>query len=107
MGRTAYEVFVFRRLPLIVALATDRGWTEGGWAHVDSSTSDRSDRLITPFIRCEAGYRGRTMRREHIDRKQLPRKRKLPEILPLDPRDPDIVHAKELMAYQAPRRRAV
>jgi len=47
------------------------------------------------------------MRREQIDRKKLPRKRKLPEILPLDPRDPAIVHAKKLMAYQAPRRRAV
>jgi hypothetical protein len=46
------------------------------------------------------------MRREQIDRKKLPRKR-IPEILPLDPRDPAIVHAKELVAYQAPRRRAV
>jgi hypothetical protein len=36
------------------------------------------------------------MRREQIDRKKLPWKRKLPEILPLDPRDPAIVHAKAL-----------
>jgi hypothetical protein len=28
---------------------SDRGWTEGGWAHVDSSTSDRPDRLNFPF----------------------------------------------------------
>jgi hypothetical protein len=41
------------------------------------------------------------MRREQIDRK-FPRRRKLPEILPLDPRDPDIVHAKELVEHQAP-----
>jgi hypothetical protein len=45
------------------------------------------------------------MRRDQIDRKRLPRKRKLPEILPLDPRDQAIVHAKGLMAYQVPRRR--
>jgi hypothetical protein len=47
------------------------------------------------------------MRREQIDRTKLPRRRKLPEILPLDPRDPDIVRAKELVEPQtSPRRRA-
>jgi hypothetical protein len=42
------------------------------------------------------------MRRDQIDRKRLPRRRELPEILPLDPRDPDVVHAKELVEHQAP-----
>ena len=45
------------------------------------------------------------MRREQIDRKKLPRMRKLPDILPLDPRDPAIVHAKELVEKQTPPRR--
>jgi hypothetical protein len=45
------------------------------------------------------------MRREQIDRTKLPRKRTLPEILPLDPRDPAIVHAKELVDRHAPPRR--
>lgn len=48
------------------------------------------------------------MRLEHIDRKKLPRKATLPEVLPLDPRDPDIVHAKGLVEKQTPsRHRAV
>lgn len=45
------------------------------------------------------------MRREQVDRKKLPRKRRLPDVLPLDPRDPDIVHAKELTETQVPPRR--
>jgi hypothetical protein len=45
------------------------------------------------------------MRRERIDRTKLPRKRRLPDILPLDPRDLDIVHAKELVERQTPPRR--
>lgn len=45
------------------------------------------------------------MRREQIDRTRLPRKRKLPEILPLHPRDPAIVHAKELIEKRMPPRR--
>ena len=46
------------------------------------------------------------MRREQIDRTKPPRGRKLPEILPLDPRDPAIVHAKEFIERQmSPRRR--
>ncbi|HKE54395.1 MAG TPA: hypothetical protein VKC55_06465 [Actinomycetota bacterium] len=45
------------------------------------------------------------MRREQIDRRKLPRKPKLPDVLPLDPRDPDIVHAKELAETQIPPRR--
>ena len=45
------------------------------------------------------------MRREQIDRKKLNGKRKLPEILPFDPRDPAIVHAKELIERQMPPRR--
>jgi|SoiMethySBSTD1v2_1073268.scaffolds.fasta_scaffold87653_1 hypothetical protein len=44
------------------------------------------------------------MRREQIDRKELPRKRMLQEVLPLDPRDPAIVHAKELIEHQVPPR---
>lgn len=44
------------------------------------------------------------MRREQIDRKKLHRTRKHPEILPLDARDPDIVHAKELIDRQMPPR---
>jgi hypothetical protein len=45
------------------------------------------------------------MRREQIDRKKLPRKGTLPEVMPLDPRDPDIVHAKGLVDKQTPSRR--
>ncbi|MGA9159586.1 MAG: hypothetical protein WB297_01805 [Actinomycetota bacterium] len=45
------------------------------------------------------------MRREQIDRTRPPRKRKLPEILPLDPGDPVIVHAKELIDKRMPPRR--
>jgi hypothetical protein len=48
------------------------------------------------------------MRREQIDRKKLPRKRHVTEILPIDPRDQDVVHAKELIerATPPPRRAA-
>ena len=45
------------------------------------------------------------MRHEQIDRRKLPRKRKLPDVLPLDPRDQDVVHAKELVERQNPPRR--
>jgi hypothetical protein len=45
------------------------------------------------------------MRREQIDRKKLPRKRTLPEILPLDPRDQDVVYAKALIGHALPPRR--
>lgn len=45
------------------------------------------------------------MRREQIDRTKIPRGRKLPEILPLDPRDPAIVHAKDLVERSTPPRR--
>ena len=45
------------------------------------------------------------MQREQIDRSKLPRKRKLPDVLPFDPRDPAIVHAKELVERQTPPRR--
>ena len=45
------------------------------------------------------------MRREQVDRRKLPRKRKLPDVLPLDPRDLDVVHAKELIETQIPPRR--
>jgi hypothetical protein len=45
------------------------------------------------------------MQRERIERPKAPRKRSLPEILPLDPRDPDIVHAKELIEHIVPPRR--
>jgi hypothetical protein len=42
------------------------------------------------------------MRRERIEKPKAPRKRTLPEILPLDPRDPDVVHAKALIDRAAP-----
>ena len=42
------------------------------------------------------------MRREQIDRRKLPRKQKLPDILPLDPRDPDVLHANELVETRVP-----
>jgi hypothetical protein len=45
------------------------------------------------------------MRREQIDRRKLSRERKLSEILPLDPRDPAIIHAKELVERSKPPRR--
>ncbi len=45
------------------------------------------------------------MRRERIGKPKAPRKRTLPEILPLDPRDPDVVHAKELIEHAMPPRR--
>lgn len=46
------------------------------------------------------------MRRERIEKKRAPSPRKLPEILPLDPRDPDILRAKEIVVPAPPRRRA-
>ena len=45
------------------------------------------------------------MRRERIKRRRAPGPRTLPEILPLDPRDPDILRAKELVVPAPPRRR--
>ena len=42
------------------------------------------------------------MRRERIEKTKAPRKRTLPEILPLDPRDPDIVRAKLLIEHRMP-----
>jgi hypothetical protein len=45
------------------------------------------------------------MRRERIEKPKARRKRTLPEILPLDPRDPDVVHAKALIGRASPPRR--
>ena len=45
------------------------------------------------------------MRRERIEKPKAPRERTLPEILPLDPRDPAIVRAKVLAERSAPPRR--
>ena len=45
------------------------------------------------------------MRQERIETKKVRRKPTLPEILPLDPRDPEILHAKELIRTQVPPRR--
>jgi len=45
------------------------------------------------------------MRCERIEKPKAPRKRTLPEILPLDPRDPAIVHAKRLQEHVIPPRR--
>ena len=45
------------------------------------------------------------MRRERIEKPKAPRKRTLPEILPLDPRDPDIVRAKDLIEHTLRLRR--
>ena len=44
------------------------------------------------------------MRRQQIDQRRLPRKRSVSDILPLDPRDPDVVRAKELIEKQTPPR---
>jgi len=38
------------------------------------------------------------MERIRVERKPVKRKIRRPEILPLDPRDPDIVRAKQLLA---------
>jgi hypothetical protein len=44
---------------------------------------------------------------ERIRVERRPVKRKIrPEVLPLDPRDPDIVRAKELVASERRRRQA-
>lgn len=45
------------------------------------------------------------MRRERIEKKKVARRITLPEVLPLDPRDPDIVHAKGLTETRVPSRR--
>lgn len=45
------------------------------------------------------------MRRERIDRKPVKKPKRHLEILPLDPRDPDILYAKELTERQTPPRR--
>ena len=45
------------------------------------------------------------MRRVQIDRRKLPRKRHLTEVLPLDPRDPAVMHAKQLTERATPPRR--
>jgi hypothetical protein len=45
------------------------------------------------------------MRRERIEKSRAPGKRTLHEILPLDPRDPAILHAKELIERAVPPRR--
>jgi hypothetical protein len=47
------------------------------------------------------------MRRERIEKKKVSSKVTLPEVLSLDPRDQDIVHAKKLTeTWVPPRRRA-
>jgi hypothetical protein len=45
------------------------------------------------------------MRRERIEKPKTPRKRTLQEFLPLDPRDPEVVRAKQLIETQTSRRR--
>ncbi len=45
------------------------------------------------------------MRRVQIDRRKLPRKPPLTQVLPLDPRDPAVMHAKELTERATPPRR--
>jgi hypothetical protein len=45
------------------------------------------------------------MRRERIEQRRPKRARPI-EILPLDPRDPDILRAKALLASQRPRPKA-
>lgn len=44
------------------------------------------------------------MRRERIEKKPVKKPKRHLEILPLDPRDPDILHAKELTEKQHPPR---
>jgi hypothetical protein len=46
----------------------------------------------------ETAHEVMAMRRERIEHRTPRRPRRLPEILPLDPRDPDIVRAKALSA---------
>jgi hypothetical protein len=46
------------------------------------------------------------MRRERIEKK-VPKPKRPLEILPLDPRDRDILRAKALPASQRPRRKSV
>jgi hypothetical protein len=48
----------------------------------------------------KVGYEESPMRRERIVRKAPVRPRRPPEILPLDPRDPDVLRAKALVAQQ-------
>ena len=45
------------------------------------------------------------MRRERIERESPKARRRPVEALPLDPRDLDIVRAKELVSTQRPQRR--
>lgn len=63
--------------------------------------------MILARSSCEgrvAAIEGFGMRRERIEERKPKRRRPL-EILPLDPRDPDILHAKELTAKLIRRRR--
>jgi hypothetical protein len=46
------------------------------------------------------------MERVRIERKPVKRKMLRPEPLPLDPRDPDILRAKQLLERDRPRRPA-
>jgi hypothetical protein len=46
------------------------------------------------------------MERVRIERKPVKRKMLRPEPLPLDPRDPDILRAKQLLERDRPRPRA-
>jgi len=46
------------------------------------------------------------MERIRVQRKTAKHRRPLLEILPLDPRDPDVVRAKQLLDREPPRRRA-
>jgi hypothetical protein len=47
------------------------------------------------------------MQRIRVEKKPAKKPRLLPKILPLDPRDPDILHAKAIQErYLPPRRRA-
>jgi hypothetical protein len=56
-----------------------------------------------------AGYsplQERAMQRIRIEKKPVKRKRPHLEILPLDPRDPDVVRAKRLVSQEAKPRPA-
>jgi hypothetical protein len=44
------------------------------------------------------------MKRLRIERSRGPRARPEPEVLPLDPRDPDVVRAKNMVRSRAPAR---
>jgi hypothetical protein len=79
------------------------------------TTALRVQAVPEPFTKCVSAV-GRLgtarrvevgMQRIRIERKPMQKQRPLPKVLPLDARDPDILHAKAIQErYLPPRRRA-